>query len=621
MRLKGIFFILSTFLFLAIFSPKEIFASDKNQFITIVNPVRISFYTKNPKESIETQYNIISRNKLPATWLLTFDAIEDDRVLSIIKQMDKNQEIGIFLEVTPKFAKTANVVYHDTGFWHHATSVFLSGYTQSERVILIDKVFDEFKKRLGYYPTSVGSWWTDSYSLNYLKEKYKVSANLTVSDQFSTDGYQVWGQYWATPFYPSKYHTGIPASNLSVKLDIVNFQWAARDPLNGYNNSLYSTQDYQTINLNIDFFKKLIDLYARKHQNKFGQITLGLEGDFTSEAYKGEFTKQIELIKNLIESGEFKTTNMQDFADWYKAVFPDLSPPQKIESDDFLGKKIKTVWYQSPRYRLNYTENSETQEIKIRDLRVYSSKEKEPYYISPNKNNKLSINIPFIFDEVGSRENILKLPSGTKIDLTDNEIKIHSEVLEIPNILKYHPAVRITQQGKTYTLSFQDDWLTPLDGVVISDLTSEAVHFFKQKKAILYLIQGKGWNYFEKVPYLIPQGEIEALFYLSNLPYGVVLVYDKECLQCSWHTEYKPPAFANQKSYVKKFSKKPVIYNLRVFTAETRKEAKESLQKTKVRYIYLVKFEDYREEVPFSPGDLGIELVYSNANAEIWKVK
>jgi len=40
-----------------------------------------------------------------------------------------------------------------------------------------------------------------------------------------------------------------------------------------------------------------------------------------------------------------------------------------------------------------------------------------------------------------------------------------------------------------------------------------------------------------------------------------------------------------------------------------------------VDYIYVVKYGEYIEKVPFSPGDLNIEKVYENANAAIWRVK
>ena len=183
-----------------------------NQFVTIVNPVRISRYTKNSVESFKAQYQVVKENNFSATWLFTYDALSDEKLIKEVREVDNNQEFGIFLEVTPEFSKNTGVDYNDTGFWHHATSVFLSGYTQEERKKLIDTVFEKFKENFGYYPKSVGSWWTDAYSLSYIKQKYDVVANLGLADQFSTDGYQVWGQYWSTPYYPSKYHTGVPES-------------------------------------------------------------------------------------------------------------------------------------------------------------------------------------------------------------------------------------------------------------------------------------------------------------------------------------------------------------------------------------------------------------------------
>jgi len=128
-------------------------------------------------------------------------------------------------------------------------------------------------------------------------------------------------------------------------------------------------------------------------------------------------------------------------------------------------------------------------------------------------------------------------------------------------------------------------------------------------------------TYLKKVNYLIPQGEIYALDFLKKLPPGKVLVYDNECLQCEYHTEYKPPSFANVRGYVKKYGKHSIIYNSLVFKAKTIEEAKKEFNKLKVKYVYLVKFEYYSEKLPFSPGDLGVEKIFSNANAEIWSVK
>ena len=577
-------------LLLSLFSPSSVLAQDNERFVTVVNPVRISSYTKNPGKSLESEYSVIKKESLPATWLLTYNALENKGILSVVKSMDKNQELGIFLEVSQEFSDAAGVEYHNTGFWHHANSVFLSGYTQEERRLLIDKVFSKFKDVFGYYPTSVGSWWTDSFSLSYMKGKYGITANLVCSDQFATDGYQIWGQPWQVPYYPSKYHSGVFASNLEVKLDVVNLQWASRDPLNGYYSSLFSTQDYLVSdrNLDINYFEKLVRLYTNQEDSGFGQITVGLEADFDPEGYQKEFAKWMDLVSKLKNTEEINIITMKDFAEWYRKKYPGLSPASFLETEDLLGGGVKAVWSQSPEYRLFYTIDPATKEITVRDLRFYNANLEEPYYYSPNRNFTLVINIPAVVDEVSFKESIKKFKPGT------------SNIIE-----KFS----------------KEKFSTPIGGVLIKGLSSEAIHFFKQKKAILSLLTGKGWNYLKKVNYLIPQGEIYALKFLALQPKGKVLVFGQECLQCEYHTQFRPPAFANLRSYVREYGKHPIVRNTSVFKASDREKARQELAKLNVKYVYLVKFESYFEQLPFSPGDLGVEKIFSNANSEIWRVK
>ena len=45
------------------------------------------------------------------------------------------------------------------------------------------------------------------------------------------------------------------------------------------------------------------------------------------------------------------------------------------------------------------------------------------------------------------------------------------------------------------------------------------------------------------------------------------------------------------------------------------------LKEKNIDYIYLTKYEDYIETLPYLPEDLELEKVYENANSEIWKVK
>ncbi len=674
MKLLQILLIEIAFLFWIL--PINILAQPTNQFISVVNPVRISPYSTNPSVSLIVQYSEIKKRNLAATWLLTYDVISDFKIVSVTREMDKSQELGLFLEITPKIASAAGVIYNKTDSWHRANSVFLSGYSQEDRRELIDTIFGKFKDIYGYYPVSVGAWWIDSYSLEYMKNKYKITAYLTCADQFATDGYHIWGQYWSTPFYPSKMHAGIPARTIESKLDVVTTQWAARDPLNGYGGgpaSGFSTQDYQEIN----YFQKLINLYANAKNNKFGQITVGLEGDFSPQTYvsPGFFASQLDMVNAESQSGSIKVITMKDFSDWYRKTFPQLSPAQIIEADDLLGKKIKSIWYQSPNFRINITYDYDTNETRIRDFRTYHDNFQEPYYVSPNKDLKLSINTPSQIDSANNPDeewlvfsDLLKdIKSGDemmtlnynkhKIQLTKEQIEVIGDIKNIPHLLNKSPLINVEKTENKINLMPKASFNFSEQGLIFRSLTQKASFFLRQRKVIIFeifivlifssmvLIISKRkismfykgiiigsialliisvsykWYLLNSQLYFVNQSELDALNRLKLMSGKRIVVFDKTCLQCSWHTVNIPAIFANKRDYVREVTGKDIVYNASIFNAKTRPEAKKELDKLNADYIYLVRFEDYVELAPFSPGDLNIEEIYSNANAQIWKVK
>lgn len=617
--MKNIIIFLTLFYLFFVFA-QGVVAQETEKYITIVNPVRISRYTKTPALSLRNEYLIISKYNLPATWLLTYDALNNNEIVNEIKKMNKSQEFGVFLEITPALASDSNVEYHESGSWHHSNSVFLSGYTQEERVKLIDKVFEKFKNIYGKYPKSVGSWWTDGYSLSYIKGKYNIIANLVCADQFSTDNYKIWGQPWQVPYYPNNKHPAIPASDIDNKLDLINIQWAPRDPLNGYKNSYYSTQDYLVAEKiqSIDYFKKLINLYL--NINGLNQITVGLEADLDSEGYSGEFLNQMNVVKNY-ENENVNILTMSEFYEKYRKIYPEISPSTQIISTDLLSSTKETYWYNSPYYRLHYTLDLVKNIIQIKDIRIYDNNLIDPYFVSPNNELNLSINIPSIIDSISNSEDVWNLEENSEIETKQKNIVIKGKNIKIPSKIKNNPVVNLKINKDEIEISFKEVNMNDNEGNIVKGYTSEAIHFFKTKKSIVELIFGRGREYLEKMNYLIPQDEIYALLYLKSLPRGKVMIFDNECLQCSWHTKNKPIVFANLRSYVKNYSGHPIVYNSSVFEAKTIKEAKKEFKKTRTKYVYLVKFEEYKEKLPFSPGDLGIKKIYSNANAEIWEVE
>src|SRR5258708_5504440 len=346
--------------------------ADEVKQVTIVNPIRGNDFWSYPHQILDTpqkEYQLINQSNLTATWLVRYDALLQPEVVTFLKSLNANQETGLFLEITPSICKDAGVTYNQSPSWHYAKSVFLIGYSPEDRKRLIDQAVKKYQEIFNHSPKSVGAWWIDAYSLNYLHDKYGITANLDVADQYSTDQYQVWGQYFSTPFYPTKQNALMPAQTPANKIGVVTIQWATRDPYNGYGNgatdSTYSVQvnDYLLHKLDVNYFEKILAIYP--------QVTVGLENDFNWDKNGPEYIKQIQLLKSKQQQGQLVLKTMSEFAISYQAIHPNLSPNVLIYASDPLGTDGKVVWYQNPRYRIGLFYKPE-EGLFIRDLRTYS---------------------------------------------------------------------------------------------------------------------------------------------------------------------------------------------------------------------------------------------------------
>lgn len=355
-----------------------------NSYVTVVNPIRGSDFWEQKDQKIETAViginEILKKYNIKATYLLRYDVLSDKNLTDKLNNL--TDEKGLFLEITPSWTKDLGVDYHRGETWHFAGSAFLTGYELKTREQLIDLAFKRFKKVFRSYPKSVGAWWIDSYSLNYMQKKYGIVASLIVSDQYSTDNYQIWGQYFSTPYYPSKTNALHPAQSLENKLSVVMMQWAPRDPVNSYGNgvaeSTYSMQanDYQDFhNLDTSYFSKLVDIYTKQPLNQFSQIVVGLENSYDWSKYYREYENQIRTLVSKRDIGQISLLTMEEFASWYKLTFPQLSPEQIIVADDPLGSFRKVVWFMNPYFRAGWFLNQDGSVF--RDIRQYTAGEEE----------------------------------------------------------------------------------------------------------------------------------------------------------------------------------------------------------------------------------------------------
>jgi len=303
----------------------RVWANEK--YVTIVYPIRSRALWKDGSlEPINQQRRAIESRGLKATWLIQNDVFEDKELLGYVKTFGENNEIGIFLEVSKHLAEKTKVYYPTETEWYSPRAVFLSGYEIGERKRLIDKMMADYKEEWGKYPESAGAWWIDSWSLDYLTNRFGIKTVLIVADQKTTDNYGVWGQWWGYPYHPSDANILVPGN-----METVVIQWALRDPEKafwgeGKASSNYSLQanDYSYLGLDIGYFENLANEYLSV--DNLGQITVGLETGMESVGMEEEFEKQLDWIAE--EKTEAVT--MGEFADIYNRIYEGKNPKEVV---------------------------------------------------------------------------------------------------------------------------------------------------------------------------------------------------------------------------------------------------------------------------------------------------
>lgn len=334
-KFKLIFFLVTIWI---MFGVKEVSANEK--YVTIVNPVRSRELWKDKTlKPIEDQYKAVSSSGLKATWLIQNDVFSDQELTKKIKDFNQDQELGLFLEVSPDLAQKARVYYPTETEWYSPKAVFLSGYSTSEREKLINKMVTNFKDTFGFLPKSAGAWWIDSWSQQYLEKKYNIKTVMIVADQKTTDKYGVWGKWWGYPYHPSPNNILVPGISKTVVI-----QWAQRDLEKAYDGSgplvsNFSLQanDYTSQNLDFKYFANLAKQYLSVE--KLGQITVGLETGMESIGHEKEYEKQLKWIFD----NKITSLKMSEFGNKYREIYENKNP----------AKIILGSWTLTPEYREN----------------------------------------------------------------------------------------------------------------------------------------------------------------------------------------------------------------------------------------------------------------------------
>ena len=148
--------------------------------VNIYNFVRNSDYRLPNSEAVlyeatRQQIQLIKPTRLPATWALQYDALINPRYQKLFKeQLGTNDEIAAWWEIPRPLAEKAGLKWRGHQHeWDSAANVgFSPGYTPAERRKLVDVYMADFKAIFGYYPHTVGSWFIEEVTLEYMAKRY-----------------------------------------------------------------------------------------------------------------------------------------------------------------------------------------------------------------------------------------------------------------------------------------------------------------------------------------------------------------------------------------------------------------------------------------------------------------
>jgi hypothetical protein len=365
-------------------------------------------------QTVVKQAGIMKKYKLGGTFLLQYDALIDPRYQGLLKSLPKDTfEIGAWWEIPQPLVEKAGLKWRGRYPWDwYANIGFATGYTQEERKKLIDVYMGDFKKFFGYYPKSVGSWFIDAYSLNYMYENYNIVASSNCKDQYGTDGYTLWGGYWNQAYYPSKINSYMPAQNAQNQIPVPIFRMLGSDPIRQYDNGLGTTRQgvvtlepvYKFGGGDSTWVNWFFTSFTNDPSLGFNYAQAGQENSFTWDVMAKGFEIQMPLIARLRDEHKIIVETMEASGLWFRKNYK-VTPATSFSADkDIDGSDLKTIWFDSRFYRINMLWEKGT--LRIRDIHLFNENFPSVYETQVAISNECTFfTLPFVDGYIWSRPN------------------------------------------------------------------------------------------------------------------------------------------------------------------------------------------------------------------------
>jgi len=371
--------------------------SNSPRIVNIINFIRqceprIDWITEDVLyQTVVEQIKIMKQHQLKGTFLLQYDALIDARYQKLLKGLPAEVfEIGAWWEIPQPLVENSGYKWRGRYRWDwHADVGFATGYSPREREKLVDTYMLDFKRVFGAYPKSVGSWFIDAHTLQYMYDRYGITASCNCKDQIGTDGYTLWGGYWNQGYYPSRKNAYMPAQNAVNQIPVPIFRMLGSDPIHQYDNGL-GTGWQRVVSLepvytggggNADWCQWYFDAFVDGAAMAYGYVQVGQENSFTWKRMKKGFEIQMPMIARLQKEGKVTVQTLGQTGQWFKDKYRVTPPTSVTVLNDHSDKDQKTVWFNSRFYRANLLWDQGT--MRFRDIHLFDERVASDYLTKP----------------------------------------------------------------------------------------------------------------------------------------------------------------------------------------------------------------------------------------------
>lgn len=435
-------------LFLLFVSPLSLTAKEKSEprianiinFIRDIEPRPVGITKEILYETVVKQAEEMRRCNLVGTYLLQYDALIDPKYQQLMKEEKvRGCEIGGWWEITEPHVLAAGIKWRGRYPWDwHSDKGFSVGYTPEQRLRLVDVYMQKFKEVFGEYPASVGSWFIDARTLDYMHTKYGLQASCNCRDQVGTDGYTLWGGYWSGAYYPAKENEYMPAQSKANQIDVPVFRMLGSDPVYQYDFGVGGASQhvatlepvYPACGGNEEWIRWFLKEQSEEPCIGYTYLQAGQENSFAWKKIKTGFLLQMPLIKQMADAGKLKVQTLQESGQWFRRTYAVTPPTISVGKSTPCDPTRSAVWYNSRYYRCSLA--WQDGKLTVRDVHLFSERYTSNYLDTVCTSNLCyMLTLPLVdgclWNKTGGRAGLVlykKNADGTLTELEGTEPKI-----------------------------------------------------------------------------------------------------------------------------------------------------------------------------------------------------